>query len=208
CTRGPQHGAPSMLHHPLPPASTTSLPPDAINNLRSKLPLPAVPPMSTPADDDDDDPNDNSCIDKKPSSTARTHHRRAIIAPIRAAHHDRNNEHIPDPSRPFNPKIDDRNHDTKRFLLEPISLSIFLKSICLHCCHRRGLDRTIQAIHDAAASCPSLQSPSTAPTMPPPVIAAPTSIGQLQHTMPFASIASVAHCRHRLRITHPAITRC
>ncbi|KAL5979120.1 hypothetical protein ACLOJK_019017 [Asimina triloba] len=30
----------------------------------------------------------------------RTHHRRAIIAPIQAAHHDGDDEHIPDPSRP------------------------------------------------------------------------------------------------------------
>ncbi|KAL5989642.1 hypothetical protein ACLOJK_010535 [Asimina triloba] len=49
----------------------------------------------------------------------------------------------------------------------------------LHCCHRRrhrqGLDRTIQVVHDVAASRPSLPSPSTAPTTPPPVVAAPAT---------------------------------
>ncbi|KAL6000031.1 hypothetical protein ACLOJK_034708 [Asimina triloba] len=173
-----------------PPLPSPSTMPDAVESRRPKPPS------------------------KPPSTAGETHHRRAVLAPIRAIHHEEDDAHIPNllraqadvdhrghtrrvflarhqqiqlnpapimahfrskPSHPlihifmdhfidFDPKMDQHRNDVRRFLLKPISPSIFFKSLLPFSRHQRGLDQWIQAVHRSVHRRPPLSPPSDAPT--------------------------------------------
>ncbi|KAL6004433.1 hypothetical protein ACLOJK_004986 [Asimina triloba] len=60
-----------------------------------------------------------------------THHHRAIFAPIRAIHHDGNDELIPDPSRP-QADVDHRGHTRRDFLARHQQIQLHPAPIVAH----------------------------------------------------------------------------
>ncbi|KAL6005266.1 hypothetical protein ACLOJK_005828 [Asimina triloba] len=94
-----------------------------------------------------------------------THHCRAIVAPIQVIHHDGNNEHILDPSRP-QADDDHSGHTRQIFLTRHQQIHFHLAPIVAHfksepyhysiwIFRGHGLDRKIQAVHHTGHDSPS-----------------------------------------------------
>ncbi|KAL5997286.1 hypothetical protein ACLOJK_008216 [Asimina triloba] len=161
--------------------------------------------------------NEAVAVERANTHGRRTHYVQASRWTIQAIHHDGDDEHIPDPSRPqadvdhrghtrrvflarhrqiqlypapivahfrskpshhsihifmdhstdFDPRMDQRQRSTRRFLLEPIRPSIFSKAAASISRHQQGLDQWIQAVHHAGHRPHHLPAsgPSTAGTL-------------------------------------------
>ncbi|KAL5988866.1 hypothetical protein ACLOJK_026968 [Asimina triloba] len=165
-----------------------------------------------------------------PSTTARTHHGRAIITPIQAIHHDGDDEHILDPSRP-QADVDHRGH-TRRVILArhqqlqlhpaPISPSGHPFFQNPHSSFPRPRPSSARPGLDdpGRSSCHTADPRSTTqpaqPTCcrtsitPPPVVTTPTSI--CQHAYELARChdhrLARANCRRRCPRTATVSARC
>ncbi|KAL5999238.1 hypothetical protein ACLOJK_040688, partial [Asimina triloba] len=62
---------------------------------------------------------------------SKTHHCRAVAAPIRAIHHDGDDEHIPDPSKPQD-DVDHSGHTRRVFLARHQQIQLYLAPIVAH----------------------------------------------------------------------------
>ncbi|KAL5999239.1 hypothetical protein ACLOJK_040689 [Asimina triloba] len=62
---------------------------------------------------------------------SKTHHCRAVAAPIRAIHHDGDDEHILDPSRPQD-DVDHSGHTRRVFLARHQQIQLYLAPIVAH----------------------------------------------------------------------------
>ncbi|KAL6005170.1 hypothetical protein ACLOJK_005732 [Asimina triloba] len=191
--------------HDVATGGTHARPPSPSRRCRAAACEP--PPTSPP-------PCTVDVVEEGKLATVRTHHRRAIVAPIRAIHHDGDDARIPDllrsqadadhsghtsrvflarhqqiqlhpapivahfrsnpshlsihifmdHSTDFDPRMDQREGNTDRFLLRLHPAIHFSKSLLPFSRHQRGLDQWIQAVHCSVHRRPPLPPPSDAPT--------------------------------------------
>ncbi|KAL5997384.1 hypothetical protein ACLOJK_008314 [Asimina triloba] len=150
-----------------------------------------------------------------------THHARAVVAPIRAIHHDGDDEHIPDPSRP-QADVDHSGHTRRVFLARHQQIQLYLAPIVAHFkskpyhrpSGRRFLLLPVACNHGCTACRRPPETATTLPTLTCSRCRCPDACLPSVRILPLVSIAGCPLCRPsaiaqpRLPMTHPPASAC